>query len=113
MIKLIKIPGYPSASDLDRWSKRFEAGEPGPDELEREGITVEVLPDNLGCTLVKVGNDEHKPSMTDLEAWRQIFSEAQNDPDFKIFTHDAVTIETIKLDPELIIISGDAVVVKR
>lgn len=31
----------------------------------------------------------------DLEAWRNVFEEAANDPDFKIFTHPNVEIEVI------------------
>lgn len=54
--------------------------------------------DNLinPLTLVKVGsNDGLKPTYSDLEGYRDIFQNAQNDPDFKIFTHNDVTIERI------------------
>jgi hypothetical protein len=48
-------------------------------------------------TLVKIGGgtDGFKPTPADLELWREVFESAQNDKDFKIFTHDAVTVERI------------------
>lgn len=46
-------------------------------------------------TLVKIGNQEFRPSPVDLEHWRNVFEEAQNDKDFKIFTHDAVNVERV------------------
>ena len=36
-------------------------------------------------TLVKIGSDEFRPGPLDLDAWRQVFEEAQYDKDFKIF----------------------------
>lgn len=46
-------------------------------------------------TLVKIGGDTFQPSPTDLDQWRQVFEEAQNDKDFKIFTHEKVTVEKV------------------
>lgn len=46
-------------------------------------------------TLVKIGNQEFRPSPIDLEHWRNVFEEAQYDKDFKIFTHDAVTVDRV------------------
>ncbi len=46
-------------------------------------------------TLVKIGNPEFRPSPVDLENWRHVFEQAQYDKDFKIFTHDAVTVDRI------------------
>jgi hypothetical protein len=46
-------------------------------------------------TLVKIGNQEFRPSPVDLEHWRNVFEEAQYDKDFKIFTHDAVTVDRV------------------
>lgn len=46
-------------------------------------------------TLVKIGNQEFRPSPVDLEHWRNVFEEAQYDKDFKIFTHDAVNVDRI------------------
>lgn len=58
-------------------------------------------------TLIKIGNQEFKPTPTDLEAWRQVFEAAQYDKDFKIFTHDAVTVERIGYAQGIYDISGD------
>jgi len=46
-------------------------------------------------TLVKIGNQEFRPSPVDLENWRHVFEQAQYDRDFKIFTHDAVNVERV------------------
>ena len=46
-------------------------------------------------TLVKIGDQEFRPSPVDLEHWRNVFEEAQYDKDFKIFTHNAVTVERV------------------
>jgi hypothetical protein len=44
-------------------------------------------------TLIKVGSADYKPTAQDLEAWRETFENAQYDKDFKIITHEAVTVE--------------------
>lgn len=48
-------------------------------------------------TLIKIGGsgDNYKPTPADLEMWRDTFLQSQFDPDFKIFTHDAVTVERV------------------
>jgi hypothetical protein len=58
-------------------------------------------------TLVKIGGDDYKPSPVDLDAWRQVFEEAQNDKDFKIFTHDKVAVERVGHNSAIIDISND------
>lgn len=58
-------------------------------------------------TLVKIGGEDYKPSPTDLDAWRQVFEEAQNDKDFKIFTHDKVAVERVGHNSGIIDISPD------
>jgi hypothetical protein len=45
--------------------------------------------------VVKVGSTEHKPTPESLDAYRQTFEQATYDRNFRIFTHDGVTIETI------------------
>jgi hypothetical protein len=46
-------------------------------------------------TFVKIGNEEYYPSIADLEAWRNCFEDAKDDPDFKIFTHSGVEITSV------------------
>ena len=46
-------------------------------------------------TLVKIGDQEFRPSPADLENFRNTFEEAQFDKDFKIFTHQSVNVERI------------------
>jgi hypothetical protein len=59
-------------------------------------------------TLVKIGTAEgFKPTNADLDAWRNVFEEAQYDKDFKIFTHDGVTVEKIGSNSGIFDISGD------
>jgi hypothetical protein len=61
-------------------------------------------------TLVKIGTDGVEglhPSAADLEAWRQVFEEAQYDKDFKIFTHPGVAVERVGYGQGIYDISGD------
>jgi hypothetical protein len=58
-------------------------------------------------TLVKIGSADFKPTYADLEAWRTIFSESQADKDFKIFTHEGVSVEKIGSGQGIYDISGD------
>jgi hypothetical protein len=46
-------------------------------------------------TLVKLGNGEYRPTQSDIEAMRIALEEAQYDKDFKIVTHDGVTIDRV------------------
>lgn len=43
-------------------------------------------------TLVKIGDADFKPSPVDLEHYREVFENAVNDKNFKIFTHNAVEV---------------------
>lgn len=61
-------------------------------------------------TLVKVGADGPEgfhPTFADLDAWRNVFEEAQNDKDFKIFTHAGVSVERVGYGQGIYDISGD------
>lgn len=49
-------------------------------------------------TLIKIGSsgaDGFKPTVADLEAYREQFEAAENNKSFKIFTHDGVAVERI------------------
>lgn len=56
-----------------------------------------IFPNEL--TLVKVGDSNYTPTPQDLEYWKEIFEEAQHDKDFKIFTHSAVSVTQLEIDP--------------
>lgn len=61
-------------------------------------------------TLVKIGTDGPDglhPTFADIEAWRNVFEEAQYDKDFKIFTHPGVTVERVGYGQGIYDISGD------
>lgn len=61
-------------------------------------------------TLVKVGSDGPEglhPTFADLEAWRNVFEEAQYDKDFKIFTHAGIAVERVGYGQGIYDISGD------
>lgn len=58
-------------------------------------------------TLVKIGSTDYKPTFADLESWRNVFEEAQYDKDFKIFTHEGVTVERVGYNQGIFDISGD------
>lgn len=46
-------------------------------------------------TLIKIGDQDFRPTPVDLENWRNVFESAVFDKNFKIFTHNAVTVEPI------------------
>ena len=58
-------------------------------------------------TLIKIGDNEFRPSPIDLEKFRDVFESAQYDKDFKIFTHNAVDIQRIGYGQGIYDISGD------
>lgn len=58
-------------------------------------------------TVVKIGSADYKPTFADLEAWRNVFEEAQYDKDFKIFTHEGVAVERVGYGQGIYDISGD------
>lgn len=61
-------------------------------------------------TLVKIGTDGVEglhPTAADIEAWRDVFTAAQSDKDFKIFTHPGVSVERVGYGQGIYDISGD------
>jgi hypothetical protein len=61
-------------------------------------------------TIVKVGTDGPEglhPLQADLEAWRNVFENAEGDPNFKIFTHAGVSVERIGWNQGIYDTSGD------
>lgn len=58
-------------------------------------------------TVVKIGSADFKPTFADLEAWRNVFEEAQYDKDFKIFTHEGVDVVRVGYGQGIYDISGD------
>ena len=61
-------------------------------------------------TLVKIGTDGPDglhPTFADIEAWKNVFEEAQYDKDFKIFSHAGVAVERIGYGSGIYDISGD------
>jgi hypothetical protein len=58
-------------------------------------------------TLVKIGSEGFRPSPADLEGYREVFEHAEYDKDFKIFTHNDVTVERIGHNSGIIDINPD------
>lgn len=58
-------------------------------------------------TLVKIGGDDYKATPADLTSWRDTFEEASNDLNFKIFTHDKVTVERVGANSAILDINPD------
>lgn len=61
-------------------------------------------------TLVKIGTDGPDglhPTVADLDAWRNVFEEAQYDKDFKVFSHAGISVERIGYGSGIYDISGD------
>lgn len=59
-------------------------------------------------TLVKLGgSNDYRPTQSDLDAMKSVLEEAQYDKDFKIVTHDGVTIERVGYGGQILDISQD------
>jgi hypothetical protein len=67
-------------------------------EVLRETNIDDLFPNEL--LLVKIGDDNYKPTQIDLENWRKVFEESKKDPDFKIFSHNAVNIVKFELNKD-------------
>jgi hypothetical protein len=95
---------------LDNWNVSHIARKVSPYESRGTGLPVAIFrqlmlfdklreskfaqADNMinPLTIVKIGGPDFRPQPQDLDAWRDIFASAQNDKDFKIFTHEAIDI---------------------
>lgn len=99
VVKVLPHDGVVSVEDLERWKNIFAEHKMTLEEALATGeIQAEVLPPCDECvTLVKIGGENYVPTPEDLETWKQVFEEAQGDPDFKIFTHPDVKIEVIQI----------------
>jgi len=59
-------------------------------------------------TLVKLGgSNDYRPTQADIDAFRIILEEAQYDKDFKIVTHEGVTIERVGFSGSVLDIASD------
>lgn len=61
-------------------------------------------------SIIKIGTDGADglhPTFADLEAWRDVFEAAQNNKNFKIFTHAGVAVERVGWGQGIYDISGD------
>lgn len=58
-------------------------------------------------TFVKLGGNDYRPSQADLESFRMILEEAQYDKDFKLVTHNDVSIERVGYGGGVMDISND------
>lgn len=59
-------------------------------------------------TLVKLGQGaEYRPTASDIETWRNIFADAESDKNFKIFAHDAISVERIGASGAVMDVSND------
>ena len=58
-------------------------------------------------TLVKLGGNDYKPTQADIEAFRQVFEEAQYDKDFKIVTHNDVEVTRVGFSGQTLDVASD------
>lgn len=105
IVKVVSTDYKMPVDDIERWKEIFEkkllsheaavaTGEVEISELDRpEGSIV----------LVKIGDEDFKPTFADLEAWRSVFEEAQKDKDFMIFTHSAIDVSVIPISLDSVI----------
>jgi hypothetical protein len=100
IVKVGNASYRPSPQDLENWRDVFSGKKSLKDfpHMKSEHVTTEEIDtssDKHQVVLVKVGNNEYKPTASDLEYWRDIFEMAQYDKDFKIFTHHNINIEVL------------------
>ncbi|CAM6006081.1 unnamed protein product [Sphagnum balticum] len=106
-LTVIKVLGHDqpvTRSDLEKWHKIFVERRMSLQQAVATGeVFSEMIPvrqpdsEENYMTLVRVGDDEHLPTIEDLEGWRKVFEESKGDPDFMIFTYPFVDISVIKL----------------
>ena len=58
-------------------------------------------------TLIKIGSSDYKATPEDLEIWRNAWAQSMADKNFKIFTHEAVSVERIGANSAVMDTSGD------
>lgn len=94
-LTIIKVASFDTMLDKNEIIK---------EEISRENIEYD---DNNCLMVVKIGDENYHPTPKDLEEWRDVFLQAKNDEDFKIFTSYNVNIDVINFDK-----SGNVVVKK-
>lgn len=101
IIKILPRGTKIGLEDVERWRKLFneqsEEWQKAVDSGEASVETLDVSEDDHNIMVVKIGYEGYHPTLEDLEAWRDLFEEAKNDPDFKIFTSPEVEISTINV----------------
>lgn len=94
---------WATQEDIERWRQKLLSGQMTPQQAadtgEVEVSTFDTQPtvDDNYLTIVKIGDDSFRPTITDLEHWRDVFKEASKDPNFVIFTHPRIEIEVIRI----------------
>jgi hypothetical protein len=63
-------------------------------------------------TLVKLGGNDYRPTASDIQAMKSALEDAQYDKDFKLVTHDGVTIERVGYNGGVMDVSGDIEIIK-
>lgn len=58
-------------------------------------------------TIVKIGGTDYKATPEDLDAWRNAWAQSMADKNFKIFTHEQVTVERIGANAAIMDTSND------
>ena len=104
-------------ADIERWKKKFKENQMTPQQAYETGevdfVTFDTPDpgeeDNY-LTIVKVGDDNYRPTVADLEQWRNAFEEASKDPNFIIFAHPGVEVEVIKIGDVVAVETGNRIV---
>lgn len=101
IVKVLAWDGHPTFADLERWRQIFEQHQVTEEQATATGEVeiehIDLSGDEQTITLVKIGGEDHNPTADELETWRDIFEEAMDDKDFKIFTHPAVEIQVVNI----------------
>lgn len=99
LIKVGKDNYRATPQDLEFLSGIFDKRSFSAKEIDDYGIVIEEVEfSDDSMILVRIGKEDYNPTSVDLDHWRQVFEEAQNDKDFKIFTRDKVVVERVEKD---------------
>lgn len=102
-LTLVKILGGTekiTQENIAKWRKIFDEKLMTAAEANATGeVEVSYIPqsDDQTITFVKIGSEDYRPTLEDLERWRTVFNEAYQDPNFTIFSHDKIEVEVVRL----------------
>jgi hypothetical protein len=90
-------------TNLERWKRILENNLLTPEQAVKTGeVSLEAIDLDSECLcLIGVAKQEDNlPTQEDLDAWKEVFSEAAANPGWKVIVHDAFEIVSTKANIE-------------